>query len=76
MAAAMRRAAEAAGAPVGAVLEGGYDLGALRRSVAATLEMLSADAAPAPDGEVPVHPLSVEARARAARYWPGLADAR
>jgi acetoin utilization deacetylase AcuC-like enzyme len=73
MAAAMRRAAEEAGAPVGAVLEGGYDLGALSRSVVATLEVLSSENAPAVDGDVPEHPLAVEARERAARYWPAVA---
>jgi acetoin utilization deacetylase AcuC-like enzyme len=72
MAAAMRGAADEAGVPVGAVLEGGYDLGALSRSVVATLDVLSASDPPAVDGEVPVHPLAEEARARAARYWPGL----
>src|SRR5207248_411274 len=37
----MRRACESLGAPLGCVLEGGYALGALARSVAATLEALS-----------------------------------
>jgi acetoin utilization deacetylase AcuC-like enzyme len=62
------------GVPVGAVLEGGYELGALARSVAATLEALGADAAPAAGG-VPLHPLTAEARERAARYWPALGGA-
>jgi acetoin utilization deacetylase AcuC-like enzyme len=38
----MRRCCEGLGAPLGAVLEGGYALGALARSVAATLEELQA----------------------------------
>ena len=40
------------GAPVGAVLEGGYDLAALAASVAATMEALAGDREPesvAPD---------------------------
>jgi acetoin utilization deacetylase AcuC-like enzyme len=62
--------------PVGAVLEGGYELGALARSVAGTLEELAADAAPgSAGGGVPVHPLTAEARDRAARYWPALGGA-
>jgi acetoin utilization deacetylase AcuC-like enzyme len=54
------------GVPVGAVLEGGYDLGALAASVAATLEALA-------DGGEPrsVEPDEVTRRASAqvARYW-------
>jgi len=71
MAAAVRRAAGEVGAPVGVVLEGGYDLGALARSVAATLSVLAA-ADPAVNGDLPLHPLTEEALARAAAYWPGL----
>jgi acetoin utilization deacetylase AcuC-like enzyme len=41
MTTAMRRVAEELEAPLGMVLEGGYELGALARSVAATLEALS-----------------------------------
>jgi len=41
MTTAMRRLGEELEAPVGVVLEGGYALGALARSVAATLEALS-----------------------------------
>jgi acetoin utilization deacetylase AcuC-like enzyme len=68
-------AAEAAGAPLGCVLEGGYALGALGRSVAATMEVLGepdAAGAAAPDG-VAIAPAAAEARARLAAYWPGLA---
>ena len=71
MTAAMRLAAGEAGAPVGVVLEGGYDLGALARSVAATLAVL-ASADPSGNGGVALHPLTEEARARAERFWPGL----
>jgi acetoin utilization deacetylase AcuC-like enzyme len=41
MTTAMRRVSEELEAPLGVVLEGGYELGALARSVAATLEALS-----------------------------------
>ena len=73
MAAAVRRAAGEAGAPVGVVLEGGYDLGALARSVAATLSVLAA-ADPTGNGAVALHPLTAEALARAERFWPGLSS--
>jgi acetoin utilization deacetylase AcuC-like enzyme len=43
MTTAMRRLAEELEVPVGVVLEGGYELGALARSVAATLHALSGD---------------------------------
>jgi acetoin utilization deacetylase AcuC-like enzyme len=66
------RAADSVGAPVGCVLEGGYALDALGRSVAATMEALvEADGAgaeePAGNGA-----LATEARARLARWWPKL----
>jgi acetoin utilization deacetylase AcuC-like enzyme len=72
MAAAVRGVAGEVDAPVGVVLEGGYDLGALSRSVAATLETLAADPAPAVAPVAP-HPVTVEASARAGRFWPALA---
>jgi acetoin utilization deacetylase AcuC-like enzyme len=71
MTAAVRLAAGEAGAPVGVVLEGGYDLGALARSVAATLSVLAADD-PSGNGGVALHPLTEEALARAERFWPEL----
>jgi acetoin utilization deacetylase AcuC-like enzyme len=43
MTTAMRRLGEELEVPVGVVLEGGYELGALARSVAATLQALSID---------------------------------
>ncbi|HEV7459434.1 MAG TPA: histone deacetylase [Solirubrobacteraceae bacterium] len=67
-----RLCAELGDVPLGMVLEGGYDLGALARSTGSTLEVLGADGPP-PAADVAVHPLAVEAAARAARYWPGLA---
>ncbi len=73
MAAAVRLAAGEAGAPVGVVLEGGYDLRALARSVAATLSVLAA-ADPSGNGAVALHPLTAEALAQAERFWPGLSS--
>ena len=72
MAGSVRRLAESLGVPVGAVLEGGYDLGSLSRSVARTLDVLgAAEAPPAPD--LPVHPGAAEAASRLAARWPALA---
>jgi acetoin utilization deacetylase AcuC-like enzyme len=75
MAGSVRRVcAELGGVPLGLVLEGGYALGALARSVAAVLEVLAAPQ-PRPPQDVPVSPLSAEAQERAARFWPALSDA-
>jgi acetoin utilization deacetylase AcuC-like enzyme len=71
MAASLRRAADAVGAPLGLVLEGGYDLGALTRSMAAVMPVLVADATP-PAEPVEPHPLAEQALARLADCWPGL----
>ncbi len=60
--------------PFGAVLEGGYALGALARSVAATLEGLSGTGEGA-DGPGPVAPEARAARERLAARWPALASA-
>src|SRR5829696_5123659 len=72
MTASIRRAADAVGAPVGLVLEGGYDLGALSRSMAALMPVLLAEETPEPE-ELAVHPLAQRARGRLARYFPALA---
>ncbi|HXQ89014.1 MAG TPA: histone deacetylase, partial [Solirubrobacterales bacterium] len=48
LAAAVRAAADGWGAPVGAVLEGGYALPALAESVVATMSALAAEDAPCP----------------------------
>jgi acetoin utilization deacetylase AcuC-like enzyme len=72
MTASVRRAADDVGAPVGLVLEGGYDLGALAHSMAALLPVLVADRSPAAEA-IEVDPFAAEARARLARWWPGLA---
>jgi acetoin utilization deacetylase AcuC-like enzyme len=71
---AVRRAADSIGTPLGCVLEGGYALQALARSVAATMAELTPEA---PDGEAgvtepAVAPLAAEARERLASWWPAL----
>ena len=72
MTASLRRAADGVGAPLGLVLEGGYDLGALAGSMAALMPVLVADTAPNP-GPVELDPLAAEALRRLARWWPDLA---
>ncbi len=73
MAAALRDAGAATGAPVGVVLEGGYDLGALTRGLTATLEALARPAGAAEPGDPPdEHPLAIAARDRLAACWPAL----
>ena len=67
MAAHVRALADDLGVPLGSVLEGGYDLGALSSSVAATLETFANGAEPevfAPEG-VTAHAIEV-----IGRYWP------
>jgi acetoin utilization deacetylase AcuC-like enzyme len=67
----VRRAADAVGAPVGLVLEGGYDVGALSRSMAALMPVLLAEATPEAE-EPAVHGLAAGALERLAPYFPGL----
>jgi acetoin utilization deacetylase AcuC-like enzyme len=67
MARQVRALADGLGVPVGAVLEGGYDLRALATSVAATLEALNEGGEPE---TVPPHPLAARAAAEVGRYWP------
>jgi acetoin utilization deacetylase AcuC-like enzyme len=75
MTTALRRECASLGdVPVGLVLEGGYALGPLARSVAATLEALCAPSPAAPPSPE-VRPLAREARSRAGQFWPGLAAA-
>jgi acetoin utilization deacetylase AcuC-like enzyme len=71
MAASMRAASAAVGAPLGLILEGGYDLDGLARSAAAALEVAVAPAPP-PVPPVAVHPQTVAAAARLERWWPSL----
>ncbi len=66
----MRRLAATLGAPLGCVLEGGYALGPLARSVGATLEALTGE--PAVTEPVAEAPLAREARARLRQWWPSL----
>jgi acetoin utilization deacetylase AcuC-like enzyme len=72
---AMRRVGEELGAPVGCVLEGGYALRSLARSVAATLAALQEPVAPAAvpgrgDGAAPqVVDAALE---RLSQWWPAL----
>ncbi len=69
----MRSAAAELEAPLGAVLEGGYALGALARSVAVTMEGLSA--APVTAAPAPLTPVAGRARERLAEWWPALTRA-
>jgi acetoin utilization deacetylase AcuC-like enzyme len=72
MTAEVRRMCAEVEAPVGLVLEGGYDLGALAGSFEALMPVLVADEPPG--GEpVAVHPLAAEAVRRLEPWWPGLA---
>jgi acetoin utilization deacetylase AcuC-like enzyme len=68
MAASLRRAADRLGAPLGIVLEGGYDLGALARSMAALMPVLVTDETP-PPVELERHPLAERALERLQPYW-------
>jgi acetoin utilization deacetylase AcuC-like enzyme len=68
----MQRCCDGLGAPLGAVLEGGYALDALGRSVAATMEALGAPVRAA-DEEVEVSAPALAARERLAECWPVLA---
>jgi acetoin utilization deacetylase AcuC-like enzyme len=78
MAALMSSLADDLGVAVGCVLEGGYALGALARSVAATMEALvpgaASRAAPAGADGFDVDPLARAARARLTELWPALAE--
>jgi acetoin utilization deacetylase AcuC-like enzyme len=71
MAATMRDLAGDLGVPLLICLEGGYSLGALARSVVATLEAISGDR-PSPDA--PAVP-ATSYRERLSRFWPALSAA-
>jgi len=73
MAASVRRVADELGVPIVLVLEGGYDVDALARSLVAVLEVLGADAAPPADGALLRHPHASAALGRLAARWPSLA---
>ena len=60
------------GAPVGVVLEGGYALGALARSVVATMEILGGPGSVGGSTPAAGTALADEARARLVEWWPAL----
>jgi acetoin utilization deacetylase AcuC-like enzyme len=66
MSSRVRALGDELGAPVGAVLEGGYDLNALASSVAETMAALANGAMPS---AVARHPLADEAAEVLGRYW-------
>ncbi len=68
MAASVRRACSDVGAPLGLVLEGGYNVEALGESVAALAPVLSASEEPAAQ-DIPLHPLAEQAAGRLRRHW-------
>ncbi len=73
MAAILGGVAAELGVPLGIVLEGGYDLGALSRGVVSTLAVVGGAWSP-PAVAVPVHPLALRVQERlAGGYWPALA---
>ena len=71
----IRGVSDSLGIPVGCVLEGGYALDALARSVAATLAALREPARPRAPGSAGDggSPLVAQARERLAQWWPALA---
>ena len=74
MAASVRHVAGELDVPVGLVLEGGYDLGALSRSLCEALEAFTSAEPPSPP-DLPVHPLAAETAERLAPRWPATARA-
>ena len=64
-------------APLGCVLEGGYALSALARSVSATLEALGSPVRPPSDADarVEIAPIASAALQRLDPWWPGLGSA-
>jgi acetoin utilization deacetylase AcuC-like enzyme len=72
MTATLRACCDAVGAPLGLVLEGGYDLGALAGSMAALMPVL-VDGSTPEAGTVDLHPLAAQAVDRLRPYWPALA---
>ena len=68
MTASLRHACDGVGAPMGLVLEGGYDLGALSGSMAALMPVLVDASTPAAQA-VEVHPLARRAADRLSAWW-------
>jgi acetoin utilization deacetylase AcuC-like enzyme len=72
MTASLRATADGLGIPMGIVLEGGYDLGALARGVVATLAVAGAEQPP-PAPALDLHPLAERTLERLeAGRWPAL----
>ena len=69
MTASLRRAAGRLGIPVGLVLEGGYSLEALVRSMEALLPVLGSERPPADAVPLPEHPLAARALGRLEPYF-------
>ncbi len=67
--ASVRRLCAELGVPLGMVLEGGYALGALARSVIETLSVLAAEDVPRDGLDVLVDPAVAQARERVAERW-------
>jgi acetoin utilization deacetylase AcuC-like enzyme len=67
----VREACAGAGVPLGFILEGGYALEALARSVAATMRELSQTDAAAVE-PAPLLPIARQARERLTEWWPRL----
>jgi len=73
MTATLRSLCDGLGVPLGLVLEGGYDLGALAGSIEALMPVLVSESTPDP-GVVERHPLAEQAVERLAPYWSLAAD--
>ena len=73
MAGTLRRLADELGVPLGLVLEGGYALDPLARSLATTLEVMGREEPAPPLAGLDVHPLAAEAVERLEARWPSLA---
>ena len=71
----VRSACGSVGTALGCVLEGGYALVALARSVAATMSELTPEAPAGPPDEIEVSPVAAQARQSLARWWPELGQA-
>ena len=71
MTASIRAVGAEVQAPVGAVLEGGYALAALARSVTATMEVLGTLEPPSVE-PAPLDPVAHKAGQRVSEFWPGL----
>jgi acetoin utilization deacetylase AcuC-like enzyme len=72
MARSVRAACDANAIRVGCVLEGGYALGPLARSVAATMAQLTPIPPARPTEVLEEAPEAIETRRRIARWWPDL----